>query len=238
MRVALYARVSTVDKGQDPEIQLRELRAYARQQEYQITGEFVDYESGAKAKRPALTALLNELSKGVIEAIIVVGLDRLGRSLKDLVILADELHKRNIALVCLREKIDCSSMAGRMALYNWAILAEFERELLRARVKAALAHAKARGVKLGRHPVINEADQLRIFAMRRKGLSIRAIAKDLGVSRSVVHRSLHVSGTAPNPAKSHYASKSNDEVLGDDGSPTEEPIGDLKTVNSGAREDG
>ena len=106
MRVCLYARVSTVDKGQNPEVQLKELREYIAHRGWEMVGEYVDHVSGAKEKRPQLDQLLNDMRRGKFQGVVVVRLDRLGRSIKHLITMLGEFQERNIALISLKEGID------------------------------------------------------------------------------------------------------------------------------------
>lgn len=191
MKAALYARVSTADKGQDPEVQLKDLRAYARHRRWEDLEEYVDVgQSGAKEHRPELDRLLTDARRGKVQVILVWRLDRLGRSLKHLVNLLSELHERNVALVSFQESLDLSTSTGKLMFHVIAALAEFERDLIRERVKAGLAHARSRGVALGRRSKIDAGVLRTIQEHRGRGESIRAIAKALGISPSLVHKTL------------------------------------------------
>src|SRR5262249_36186532 len=150
MRAALYARVSTLD--QEPENQLQELRRYVEARGW--TGqEFIDHGiSGAKDKRPALDALVRDAKRRRFDVLVCWRLDRLGRNLRHLVTLLEELQGVGVAFVSLGEGIDCTTPAGKLQLHILAALAEFERERIRERVLAGLARAKAQGVRLGRPP--------------------------------------------------------------------------------------
>ena len=180
---AIYARVSTLD--QEPENQLRELRAYATARGW-IPREFVDRMSGALNTRPALDALLRDARRGRIDLIVVWSLDRLGRSLRHLVELLDEMRALGISLVSLREGLDLSTPAGRLQWQIIAAISEFERERLRERVKAGLARVRAGGGPLGRPRV--EISEEALDSVR--GLSARQAALRLGVSPSTVLRRL------------------------------------------------
>src|SRR5713226_10391028 len=148
MKAAIYARVSTLD--QEPENQLQELRRYVEArgwsgQEYVGRGI-----SGAKDRRPALDALVSDAKRRKFDVLVCWRLDRLGRNLRHLVTLVEELQILGIAFVSLGEGIDCTTPAGKLQLHILAALAEFERARIQERVRAGLARAKAQGVKLGR----------------------------------------------------------------------------------------
>src|SRR5215831_12466425 len=150
MRAAIYARVSTLD--QQPENQLQELRRYIQARGWTPI-EFVDRGvSGSKDRRPSLDALVGDARKRRFDVLVVWRLDRLGRSLRHLVTLVEELQGIGIAFVSLGEGIDCSTPAGKLQLHILAALAEFERARIQERVRAGLARARAQGVRLGRPP--------------------------------------------------------------------------------------
>ena len=142
MKAAVYARVSTTD--QEPENQLRELRRYVVARGW-APQEFVDRVSGAVDSRPALKRLLQQARRRRIDVLVVWSLDRLGRSLRHLVELLDELRALQVSLVSLKEGLDLSTPAGRLQWQIIAAISEFERERLRERVRAGLARVKAEG---------------------------------------------------------------------------------------------
>ena len=182
LRAAIYARVSTLD--QEPENQLAELREYIAARGWTAV-EYVDHGiSGAKERRPALDRLLREAKRCRFDVLVCWRLDRLGRNLRHLVTLLDELHAVGVSFVSLGEGIDCTTPAGRLQLHVLAALAEFERARIAERVKAGLARAKRRGRRLGRpEKVIPET----VLAPVR-GLSVREAARRLGVSPSTAYR--------------------------------------------------
>ena len=191
MRVALYARVSTLD--QEPENQLRELRAYATHRGWQAQ-EYVDHGvSGAKESRPALDALVKDAMRRRFDVRVVWRLDRLGRNLRHLVLLLDELQATGVDFITLGEGIDTSTPAGRLQLHILSAMAEFERARIAERVRAGLARARAQGRRLGRPPKPPLPDCSR-DALR--GLSVREAARPLGVSPSTAHRLLSQSRPA------------------------------------------
>lgn len=181
-RVAIYARVSTLD--QEPENQLAELRRYAEARNW-TAAEYVDHGvSGAKDRRPALDQLLKDAKSRRFDVLVCWRLDRLGRNLKHLVTLLDELQALGVSFVSLGEGIDCTTPAGRLQLHILAALAEFERGRIQERVKAGLARAKRQGTRLGR-PVATIPTE-RVTAV--EGLPAREAAARLGVSPSTLKR--------------------------------------------------
>jgi DNA invertase Pin-like site-specific DNA recombinase len=189
VKIALYARVSTADKGQDPEMQLRELREYCERRHWSITSEFVDVGvSGAKDSRLQLNKLMGAAKQRRFDAVLVWKLDRFGRSLKHLVTALGEFEALGIAFVSLRDSFDLTTPAGRLMFNMVASFAEFERDLIRERVKAGIANRRAKGFHVGRKPL--SVDSKRLQALRSEGQTIRQIAETSGVSRSLVHKTL------------------------------------------------
>ena len=184
MRAAIYARVSTLD--QEPENQLAELRRYVEARGW--TGqEYVDHGvSGTKDRRLALDRLVRDATRRGFDVLVVWRLDRLGRNLRHLVTLLDELHAIGVSFVSLGEGIDCTTPAGRLQLHVLAALAEFEKARIAERVAAGLARARREGRTLGRPRAIISRFQL----ARVEGLSTREAAKVLGVPRSTLQRYL------------------------------------------------
>ena len=148
MRCAIYARVSTSEQTCDN--QLIELRRYVEARGWTGT-EFVDSGvSGTKDRRPALDALMKDAKRRRFDVLVVWRLDRLGRNLKHLVTLLEDVQAVGIAFVSLGEGIDCTTAAGRLQLHVLAALAEFERARIAERVRAGLARVRASGKRLGR----------------------------------------------------------------------------------------
>jgi DNA invertase Pin-like site-specific DNA recombinase len=180
MRAAVYARVSTTD--QTCENQLREVRAYCRARQLVAT-EYVDTAvSGAKESRPALDAMLRDARRRKFDLLLVWKLDRLGRSLRHLILTLDELHALGVGFVSLTEALDTTTPAGRFQMQILGAVAEFERGMIRERVVTGLARAKAQGVRLGRR----RATPLPEGAPR--GLTVRQAAKLWGCSKSTAAR--------------------------------------------------
>jgi DNA invertase Pin-like site-specific DNA recombinase len=189
---ALYARVSTNGHGQTVEPQLLELRAYCERRGWKIAGEFIDSGvSGAKERRPELDRLMAEARRRRFDAVIVYRYDRFARSLRHLVNALEEFRALGIDFVSLHEGVDTSTPNGRLIFGIFASIAEFERELIRQRVRSGMAAARARGKRLGRPS--KRVDVVRILAMHRADRSIRQIAAEVGCSRSLVHKTLRKS---------------------------------------------
>lgn len=183
MRCAIYARVSTHE--QEPENQLQELRQFAEARSW-THAEYIDRGvSGSKDRRPSLDRLVLDARRRRFDVLVVWRLDRLGRNLKHLVTLLEDLQAVGIAFVSLGEGIDCTTAAGRLQLHVLAALAEFERARIAERVRAGLARVRASGKRLGRPAAKIASGDLQ----RTASLSVREAAIVLGVSRSVVHRS-------------------------------------------------
>ena len=186
MRAAIYARVST-NNGQDPHMQIRELREYCKRRGWSIEGEYVDAGiSGAKEHRPQLDMLLAVCRKRRVDAVVVYRYDRFARSLRQLVNALEEFRSLGIEFISLHEGVDTSTPNGRLVFGIFASIAEFERELIRGRVKSGIAAAKSRGKTLGRPRV--SVDAARIAGLRASGLSWPKIAVELGVSVGTVYQ--------------------------------------------------
>jgi len=191
-RVALYARVSTVNTHQGVEPQIAELREYAARRGWQIAGEYKDVGiSGSKDSRPALNKLMADAKRRRFDVVLVSKLDRFGRSLRHLVNALAELEAVGVAFVSLRDNLDLGTPSGRLMFQIIGAMAEFERELIRERVKLGMRHAKARGRRFGRPRV--PADRERIGTMRRAGTPWRAIAEELGVSVGTLYNRVKAS---------------------------------------------
>ncbi len=189
MNTALYIRVST--DGQRTDSQEQELKGYCRQRGWKDLSLYVDRICGAKASRPQLDQLMQDIRAGQVERLLVFKLDRLGRSLTHLAQILDELNRLKVPLIASSHGIDTSddNPAGRLQLGVLMAVAEFERGIIKERVNAGLAAAKARGVQLGRPATINgRADEVR--KLKAQGLGLRAIARQLGMPPSSVHKAL------------------------------------------------
>jgi len=185
MRAALYSRVSTTVQHVQPQID--EMREYCAHRGLQITGEYSDHGvSGSKDSRPSLNRLMVDAGQRKFDIVIVVKIDRWGRSLKHLVVSLAELASLGVSFISLRDNIDLSTASGRLMLQIIGAMAEFERELIRERVIAGQQRAMARGTRFGRPLVIVDVERIR--AARAKGTSWQAIAQELGVGVATVYR--------------------------------------------------
>ncbi|MBZ5699540.1 MAG: recombinase family protein [Acidobacteriia bacterium] len=185
-RAAIYARVST-NNGQNPEMQLIDLRAYCEKRGWKVAGEFVDTGvSGAKECRPALDQLLTLCGKRAVDAVVVCRYDRFARSPRQLVNALEEFRALGIDFVSLHEGVDTSTPNGRLVFGIFASIAEFERELIRDRVRSGLAAAKAKGKCLGRPRV--SVDPAEIARLRAEGDSWSTVGKKLGLGEGTVRR--------------------------------------------------
>lgn len=184
--VALYARVSTSDKGQDPEMQLRELRAHAQTQGWTIAEEYIDHGfSGAKDSRPALNRLMVDAQAQKFDALLVWKLDRFSRSLKHLITSLETLAACKVAFVSLRDNLDLTTAAGRLMFQMIGAFAEFEREITRERVRAGLRNARAKGATLGK-PRRTDIDIEKVTSLRAQRVSWREISKRLRIPVSTL----------------------------------------------------
>jgi DNA invertase Pin-like site-specific DNA recombinase len=189
MRIAIYARVSTSNNGQDPTMQTRELREYCNRRGWNVVGEYVDTGiSGAKDKRPELDRLMAEAHKRRFDVVAVWKFDRFARSVTHLLRALDAFRVLGIEFVSLSESLDTATPAGRMVFTVLGAVAELERSLIAERVRAGLRNARAKGKTLGR-PRAN-VDAARIGRLRTQGRSVREIAAELEYSRSLVHKTL------------------------------------------------
>jgi DNA invertase Pin-like site-specific DNA recombinase len=189
MKAAIYARVSTIGHGQDPEMQLRELRDYVTRRGWDLAGgEYVDLGiSGSKEKRPELDRLLAEAHRRRFDAVVVWKFDRFARSVSHLLRALETFQALGIEFVSLTEGVDTSTPAGKMIFTVLGAVAELERSLIVERVKAGLRNARAKGKRLGRpRKVLPDS---RIASLRARGCSWRTIARQIGCSARTARRS-------------------------------------------------
>ncbi len=187
-RAALYLRVSR--DGQAVENQRLALRAVAEQRGWIIVTEYADEGiSGAKGrdKRPQLDAMLRHAARGRFDVVMAWALDRIGRSLRDLIDTLHELESAHVDLFLHQQAIDTTTPAGRMFYQICGAFAEFERGMIQARVVAGLDRARAKGRRLGRPPV-PAATEKAIRDQLRSGAGILKVARTLGVGSSTVQR--------------------------------------------------
>jgi DNA invertase Pin-like site-specific DNA recombinase len=185
-RVAIYVRVSTTE--QDTEGQETELREYVDRRGWAYEVYRDKGQSGAKSSRPELTRLLADLRKRKVDIVVVWALDRLARSLRQLLEIAEQCQSLGVDLVSLRQNMDTTLPAGRLTFQILGAVAEFEREMLRERVKAGMAQARRTGKRMGRPALrcFNPSDVERLRALRSKGTSVRRLAKDFGTTQWMV----------------------------------------------------
>jgi DNA invertase Pin-like site-specific DNA recombinase len=195
-RVALYLRVSTGE--QTTKNQRRELEAAAQRHGWTVGAVFEDAGiSGAKGRkdRPGLDAMLKAVARREVDLVMAWSVDRLGRSLADLLATLQELHAKEVDLYLHQQGLDTSTPSGRAMFGMMGVFAEFERSMIQERVKAGLARAREEGVTLGR-PTLEDADPARaakVRAMRAQGFGVRKIARQLGVGVGTVLRLAPVS---------------------------------------------
>ena len=188
-RVAFYCRVSTSDGRQTTENQIADLTAIARQLGWQVTEVITDEASGTKgrARRPGYDRLLTAIMRREIDLIAVWSVDRLARSLAELVAFLGEVQNRGIDLYLHRQAVDTSTPAGRALFHLLGVFAEFERNLIADRVRAGIQRAKSEGKRLGR-PALADAIRQRVEQELRRGTPIRAIARNLKIAPITVRR--------------------------------------------------
>src|SRR5436190_5089843 len=187
-RVAIYLRVST--SKQDTDNQRRELEAVAKRSGWEIVKVYEDAGiSGAKGrdKRPALDAMMKAVNAKQFDMVAAWSVDRLGRSLTDLLSILQGLHEKGVDLFLHQQGLDTTTTAGRAMFQMLGVFAEFERGIIRERVNAGLARAKAKGTKLGRRRV-KPSVEASILKLRAKGEGIHMIRKKLNIGTSVVQR--------------------------------------------------
>jgi putative DNA-invertase from lambdoid prophage Rac len=187
LRVGLYARVSTHDQQTLP-LQIRTMREYAAKRNWTIVTQIKEVGSGA-SQRELRQTLLASARRREIDVVLVWRLDRWGRSVADLVSTLQELQHLGVGFVSLTEALDLTTPAGRAMAGLLAVFAEFEREILRERVRAGLDHARQQGKRLGRPPsVVHNA--IEAGKLHRQGISKSEIARQLEIGRTSVRRLL------------------------------------------------
>ncbi len=182
-KVAIYARVSTSEQSTDS--QLLDLRRYVRERGWHLYREYTDNGvSGTKDSRPALNELMNDAKKRRFDTVLVWRFDRFARSTKHLILALEEFRNLGIDFVSFQENIDTSSPLGSAIFTIISAVAQLERDIIAERVKAGLRRAKQNGKKLGRPRGTVDVEEVQ--RLRSKGLSLRQIGKQLGVSRTTV----------------------------------------------------
>ncbi len=187
MRAAPYARVSTHDQ-QTLALQIEAMKSYVKKREWEATRQVKDVGSGAKG-RPGREGLLKAARRREVDVVVVWRLDRWGRSVTDLMATLRELGELGVGFVSLTEALDLTTPTGRAMAGLLAIFAEFEREILRERVKAGIAQARKEGRPHGRHPTASlKADE--VHRLKAESVSHSEIARRLGIGRTSVRRIL------------------------------------------------
>ena len=190
--VALYCRVSTSNKDQTTENQLRELTAYCDRMGYEVVKIYEDEVSGAKTreKRPAYNEMCQDAFLKKFNIIIGWDVSRFGRSMKEFITFLSDMDDRGIGVIAVKNGLDTSSSSGRMMMKMIGVMEEWNREMLIERVNAGLARTVANGTKLGRKKITNPKMTAQIVELRNENKSIRAIASVVGVSTATVQREL------------------------------------------------
>ena len=187
MRAAIYTRVSTADQSVD--MQTRDLRKLADGRGFEVVKEYTDEgQSGAKSSRPALDKMLADAKAGKFDVILIWRLDRLGRSLGNLIRLLEDFKSWNVALISFSESLDFTTSMGKLFYQLLGAFSEFERETIRERTRSGLRAARARGVRLGRRVV--HVDMSEVARMRQAGNSYKHISRTLRVSVGSIYRAM------------------------------------------------
>jgi len=186
MRAGVYVRVSTAD--QNTESQESELANFVRNRGWEGQVYRDHGQSGAKESRPALDKLLSDARKRRLDVVVVWSMDRLARSLRHLLALTEEFRDLGIDFVSFKQQIDTSTAAGRLTYQVLGAVAEFEREILRERVRTGIRYAISKGRRVGRPPLrkfgSGDVDELKTEA--RKGISVRQLAIKYGTTQWMV----------------------------------------------------
>ena len=190
--VALYCRVSTSNKDQTTENQLRELTAYCDRMGYEVVKIYEDEVSGAKTRerRPAYNEMCQDAFLRKFDIIIGWDVSRFGRSLKEFVSFLSDMDEKSIGVIAVKNGLDTVSSSGRMMMKMIGVLEEWNREMLISRTNAGLARTVANGTKLGRKSVLTPSSKREITTLRDNGLSIQKIADEIGINRGAVQRFL------------------------------------------------
>ena len=185
-RTAIYARVSTTDRGQDPETQLSALRDYVERRGFMVHQEYVDQASGAKNDRSAFQAMFKAARRRDFDVLVVWRYDRFARSLRELVNALAEFESIGIEFISYSEGADTTTPQGRLLFGIMASLAEFERSLIAERVRAGMARAKAQGKHVGRPSLPGTLRKRIIELLKDDDRTMRSISRELKVSPQTV----------------------------------------------------
>jgi DNA invertase Pin-like site-specific DNA recombinase len=191
MKIAIYARVSTLNKGQDVDMQLVDLQKFSASKDWTIFKEYIDKGvSGSKSSRPALDRLMKDAALGLFDAVLVWKLDRFGRSVRHLANSIAELQSQRVTFISLKDSIDLSTAQGRLMFSLLSAMSEFERELICERVKAGMANARRKGKKIGR-PSVNIIRE-DIVSLKASGATWEDVSDAAGCSISTAKRAYRV----------------------------------------------
>ncbi|RAK70330.1 recombinase family protein [Hymenobacter edaphi] len=186
-RVALYARVSTLDKGQDPETQLQPLREYAQRRGFAVVEEYVDQASGTSEERTQYKRMMAAAKKRQLDAVLVWRYDRFARSTQALVNALKEFQSLGVDFISYQEHIDTTTPMGELVFHVMASLAQFESALISQRVRAGMARAKAQGKPISR-PALPLRQQREIARLHAQGLSMNQISKQAAIAYGTVYK--------------------------------------------------
>jgi DNA invertase Pin-like site-specific DNA recombinase len=190
MRVVIYARVSTL--GQTVENQLIDLRRFATNSNYEIVEEVLDEGiSGSMGRddRPGLNRLYRLIEEKSVDMILSWSVDRIGRSMPHLVQFLTHLQENNVDLYCHKEQLNTATPAGRMLFNIFSATAEYEREMIRDRIKSGISRAKSQGSKFGRPRIIdNDTREIIVELYSQPGATVRSVAKTVNIGRGSVWR--------------------------------------------------
>lgn len=186
-RVIIYARVST--REQNVDMQIIDLRQYAKARKLKIVHEYVDYASGAKSDRENYRKLFDDVRKRKTDIVLVWKFDRFARSTRELINALEEFNNLGVDFISYKENIDTSTPAGKILFTMISAFAEFERAIIRERVIAGMEKAKARGARIGR-PKIPPFTIEKVLEMKEHGNSYKEIIKKLKISKSAYYKIL------------------------------------------------
>lgn len=188
-RAALYARVSTLDKGQDPETPLMQLREYCSKRGFDIVEEFVDFASGTSLERKQYKRMMQAAQKRKIDVVLVWRYDRFARSTQALVNALREFQGLGVDFISYQENIDTTTPTGELIFHVMASLAQFESSLISGRVKAGMQRAKSQGKRISR-PRITEDKRNELFSLYETGISLNQISIRAKVAYGTIYNYL------------------------------------------------
>ena len=183
-RVIIYARVST--KEQNVDMQLIDLKQYTEARRLNIVREYIDYASGSKSDRVNYKKLFDDVRKRKTDSVLVWKFDRFARSTKELINALEEFNNLGVDFISYKENIDTSTPAGKILFTMISAFAEFERAIIRERVKSGMEKAKLRGARIGR-PKIPPFTIKKVIEMRAAGIYYKDIIKKLKLSKSAYY---------------------------------------------------